>query len=32
MGKNLLLQEACVLINLLATDRLEEIAQHLAYQ
>jgi predicted nucleic acid-binding protein len=32
MGKNLLLQDACVLINLLATDRLEEIARHLAYQ
>jgi predicted nucleic acid-binding protein len=32
MGNNLLLQDACVLINLLATDRLEEIAHHLAYQ
>ena len=32
MGNNLLLQDSCVLINLLATDRLEEIAHHLAYQ
>jgi hypothetical protein len=32
MGKNLLLQDACVLINPLATDPLEEIAHHLAYQ
>jgi hypothetical protein len=32
MGNNLLLQDSCVLINLLATDRLEEIARHLAYQ